>query len=56
MTLQLPKTLGVETAENAYTVKDIWAGQVLPGTVSSSLHAVVEEAHGSRFLILDPTK
>jgi hypothetical protein len=59
MTLELtPEMLGASDAEAAkqrYTVKDVWGGKMLPGTVNGVLDAVVEEAHGVRFFILTPS-
>ena len=59
MTLELtPEMLGASDAEAAkqrYTVKDVWGGKMLPGTVSGVLDTVVEEAHGVRFFILTPS-
>ena len=60
MTLALtPELLGTPevaaAAGQTYTVKDIWGGKMLPGTVSRSLDAVVEEGHGVRFFILTPS-
>ena len=56
MALELTTALGFGSGE--YTVRDIWAGEELPGTVSGSatLHTVVKEAHGTNFLILTPSK
>ena len=56
MALELTTALGFGSGE--YTVRDIWAGEELPGTVtgSATLHTVVKEAHGTNFLILTPSK
>jgi len=54
MKLELTAALGMESS-TSYTVKDIWAEKMLPGTVSGSLEAVIEEAHGAKFFILTPS-
>ena len=55
MKLELPKTLGLEGVGASFKVKEIWSGKELPGTVSNTLEATVEAAHGSLFFILTPS-
>ena len=56
LTLDLPSTLGHQAGATAdvFTVKEVWSGRELEGTVSTTLRGVVAEPHGSNFYILTP--